>query len=145
MRQQRFKQPWNVQELTQERTGEAARERRYRVCVNYPCQFSVRMTPQERKFMAGEAKAAGMSLSRYVVRAITQRRYPASVGDKEALFFLRFQLEKAGVNLNQIARRLNAQARSGAAPGLPGPALSEVRGAVHALRRVCREVERRMT
>ena len=136
---QRFKQPWNVQELT----GEAAKERRYRVCVNYPCQFSVRMTPQERTVMAGEAKAAGMSLSRYVVRAITERRYPATVGDKEGLFFLRFQLEKAGINLNQIARRLNAQARG--APGLPPPALSEVRGAVHALRRVCREVERRMT
>ena len=131
---ERFKEPWNV--------GEGAKKSRYRVSVNYPCQFSIRMTEEERDVMVREAKAAGMSLSRYVVRAITERRYPATLRDKEGLFSLRFQLEKAGINLNQIAKQLNAQAK-----GAPGtlPALSEVRGAVQVLRNLCRDVERRMT
>ncbi len=127
------KEPWSV--------GEGAKKRGYRVCVNYPCQFSIRMTEGERRVMVREAKAAGMSLSRYVVRAVTEGRYPAPIGEKEALFSLRFQLEKAGINLNQIAKQLNAQAK-----GAPGTlTLSEVRGAVHVLRSLCREVERRMT
>lgn len=126
----RKKAPWSIQEKPP-----------YRRCVSYPHHLPVRLSTQELEQIERAAKEAGLSLSRYVAKTITQGRYPPTLKDKEGLFSIRFQLEKVGVNLNQIARQLNALAL-GTTEKVP--ALSEIRGAVRTLKTLCLDVERRM-
>ena len=74
----------------------------------YPQKFTIRATKEEHKRLENRAKEAHLSLSRFLVEsglsgsAVTwedkQRRERAVV-----------QLNRAGNNLNQIAKRLNAQ------------------------------------
>jgi len=134
----RKKAPWSVQEKAQSTTNRPP----YRRCVSYPHHLPVRLSTQEREQIDRAAKEAGLSLSRYVVKTITQGRYPPTLKDKEGLFSIRFQLERAGVNLNQIAKQLNALAL-GTTERVP--ALAEIRGAVRTLKTLCQDVERRMT
>lgn len=123
--------PWSIQEKPH-----------YRRCVSYPHHLPIRLSAQERDQIERAAKEAGLSLSRYVAKAITECRYPPTLKDKEGLFSIRFHLEKAGVNLNQIAKQLNALAL-GTTEKVP--ALAEIRGAVRTLKSLCLDVERRMT
>lgn len=131
-----MKEPWRVRGVIW-----LDRERRSRRAVNYPVQLSVRMTRSERDALTHEAKTARLSLSRFLVRTVTEKRYPPAIRDRDELFQLRFQMERAGVNLNQIARRLNASMPEGTSQDL-SPALEEVRAAAQALRRACRAIEK---
>jgi hypothetical protein len=129
-----LRQPWDVLR--------AREQRRYRVPVRYPYPVVVRLTGAEREYIYEEARAAGLSVSRYVARTLTEGRHPPTIKDREELLRLRYLLEKAGVNLNQIARQLNAWGRGGK---LPPPSLSEVKGAAEAVRQLSREALRKMT
>lgn len=130
--------PWSVQEKPQDAPGKSP----YRRCVSYPHHLPIRLSAQERDQIERAAKEAGLSLSRYVAKAITECRYPPTLKDKEGLFSIRFQLEKAGVNLNQIAKQLNAFVLGTTEKA---PSLTEIRGAVRTLKSLCLDVERRMT
>ncbi len=77
--------------------------------LRYGCEFTIRATKEERERLLQRARAAQLSLSRYVVEAglTTDVPGPAERALRErALFHTR----KIGVNLNQIAHTLNAEA-----------------------------------
>lgn len=114
---------------------------RYRTAKNFPVKLSVRVTPTERDTLRTAAKGAGMSVSRFLARTVSDRRYPPALKDREALFRTRFLLEKAGANLNQIAHRLNAAAK-GAPAGRP--ALTEIRQIARLVKAVATEVKKRL-
>jgi len=114
---------------------------RYRPAINFPHRLSVRVTAAERDVLNGKAKEAGLSVSRFLARTVLDKRYPPTLRDREELFRMRFVLEKAAVNLNQIAHQLNA-----AAKGAPvvAPTLVEVQQTAHRLKVVATEVLRRL-
>ena len=117
------------------------RDKSYRKSVNYPFPILVRLTKAESEQIHREAKEAGLSVSRFMARTVTEHQYPPTVTDREALFSLRLQLERIGVNLNQMAKHLNRFSRGMVeAP----PALSEIRGVVQVLRSLCRAVDQTM-
>ncbi len=113
--------------------------RLYRVCANYPCQVSVRATEAEKEAIDRAARGAGLSQSRYLARTIADARYPPTLPDREELRRVRLLLEKAGVNLNQIARQMNAFARG---TGKTLPALAEISEAGKVVRNLCRALDR---
>ena len=114
---------------------------RYRPAVNLPHSLSVRVTAAERETLHAEAKEAGLSVSRFLVRMVTERRYPPTLRDREELFRTRFLLEKAGGNLNQIAHRLNAATKG--APVVP-PTLSEIQQIARMVKVLATEIKRRL-
>ena len=93
---------------------------------NYPHRFPVRVTAEERESIQREAKGAGLSVSRFLARTVTERRYPPTLRDRDEIFRVRFLLEKASTNLNQLAHRLNIAAKN--AHVIP-PTLAEIRDA----------------
>ena len=127
-------EPWRVASRTE------SESRAYRACVSYPHHIPVRVSAAERTQLVAAARAAGMSLSRYIVQAITQNRYPPTIEERDELTALRVQLERVGINLNQVARRLNAAAQG----KMSAPALSEVRATARAIRELSREIGRRL-
>ncbi len=114
---------------------------RYRPAINFPHRLSVRVTAAEREALWDQAKEAGLSVSRFLARTVLEKRYPPTLREKEELFRLRFVLEKAAVNLNQIAHQLNA-----AAKGAPvvAPTLVEIQQTARRMKVVASEVLRRM-
>lgn len=93
--------------------------------LRYCCEFTIRVTGDERDQLRRRARTARLSLSRYLVEAALADR-PLSRTHRaqrdRALFYLR----KVGVNLNQLTRRIN----SGAV--VPAEALEEALTAVSA-------------
>jgi len=65
------------------------------------------VTGAELAQLRARARAAGLSLSRYLVEAALAPNRVPSVEDRARLERALFHLCKAGVNLNQVARRLN--------------------------------------
>ena len=114
---------------------------RYRPAINFPHSLSVRVTAAERETLHREAKEAGLSVSRFLVRTVTERRYPPTLRDREELFRTRYLLEKAGGNLNQIAHRLNAAAKG--APVVP-PTLTEIQQIGRMVKVLATEIKRRL-
>jgi hypothetical protein len=114
---------------------------RYRTAKNLPVKLSVRVTYSERDDLRDQAKRAGMSVSRYLARTVCDRRYPPTLKDRDALFRACFLLEKAGVNLNQIAHRLNAAALG--APVVP-PSQSEIREIARTVRSISMQIKERL-
>ncbi len=83
----------------------------------YTKQALVRTTEKEIAELHDRARKAGLSLSRYLVRAGLSEGQVLSAEEKEEIRQLRFELRKIGTNLNQIAFAFNASVRgSGDAP-----------------------------
>jgi len=73
----------------------------------YRCTFTIRASAEERRQLRERARLAGLSLSRYVVEAgLALERVPSPEERRQRERAL-FHVRKVGVNLNQIARRLN--------------------------------------
>lgn len=85
----------------------------------------IRLTSAERAHVEEQAARAGLDLSEFCRRAILRRRIApaASATDEAALV----ALNRVGVLLNQIAKRLNA---GGTAPAHLVDVLDQVRAAV---------------
>ncbi len=77
--------------------------------LRYGCEFTIRATKEERERLLQRARAGGLSLSRYLVEAGLTTEVP---GPEERALRERalFHTRKIGVNLNQIAHKLNAEA-----------------------------------
>jgi len=77
--------------------------------LRYSCAFTIRATKEERERLLQRARAARLSLSRYLVEAGLTTEVP---GPEERALRERalFHARKIGVNLNQIAHKLNAEA-----------------------------------
>lgn len=77
--------------------------------LRYDCEFTIRATKEERERLLQRARAARLSLSRYLVEAGLTTEVP---GPEERALRERalFHARKIGVNLNQIAHKLNAEA-----------------------------------
>lgn len=76
--------------------------------LTYSRHFSVRVNDDELRVLHARATAAGLSLSRYIVEAsLAEGRVPSPEERRQQEAAL-FHLRKAGVNLNQIAHRLNS-------------------------------------
>lgn len=91
--------------------------------LRYRCEFTIRVTGDERDQLRGRARSARLSLSRYLVEAALADR-PLSRTDRAQRDRALFHLRKVGVNLNQLTRRIN----SGAV--VPSEALDEALNAV---------------
>lgn len=88
----------------------------------------LRLTSAERAFVEEQAAIAGLSLAEFARRAVLHSRVvPARTSAATAALV---ELNRVGVNLNQIAHRLNA---SGKAPRSLELVLSEVHRAIEAL------------
>lgn len=74
----------------------------------YAIRLTVRVTEAERRRLGDRARCAGLSASRYLVEAGLAATEPPDPAERAALEAVLFHLRKVGVNLNQIARRLNA-------------------------------------
>lgn len=84
-----------------------------------------RVTVAERAFVEDQAARAGLDLAEFCRRAVLRQRImPRREAADDALIF---ELNKAGVNLNQIARAVNAG--RGVPADLP-EAVAEIRAAV---------------
>lgn len=75
--------------------------------------FHMRLTEAEAASLAAAAKAAGTSMSGFVLACIQGDRLFLSI-DRELLASTRLELARQGNNLNQIAWRLNSLARTNA-------------------------------
>lgn len=69
--------------------------------------FRVRLTIEERAAIDGKAAKVGLTTSDYVRRCALSRTLPAP--SRATDFETRQELRRIGVNLNQIAKAMNAQ------------------------------------
>ena len=77
--------------------------------------FSVRLTPAEKTKLTALAEARGVAPSRFVrrmVREAVTSRADLFADESEAFSELTAQVKKAGRGVNQIARRLNSEAKA---------------------------------
>jgi len=74
----------------------------------YPKSGLVRMTNEEHLCPTEQAKKGGLSFSRFVVESVLSGT-PTTSEDRMQRERAILQLARAGNNLNQIARQLNAQ------------------------------------
>src|SRR5438094_177602 len=77
--------------------------------LRYRCAFTIRVTADERDQLRQRARSARLSLSRYLVEAALADR-PLSRSGRAQRDRALFHLRKVGVNLNQLARRVNGGA-----------------------------------
>jgi hypothetical protein len=73
----------------------------------YHHHFSVRVTGDELETLRARARTSGLSLSRYLVEAALAPGRVPRADDRARLERALFHLRKVGVNLNQVARKLN--------------------------------------
>lgn len=73
----------------------------------YEASALVRCTEQELESLHRRATDAELSLSRYLVECGLQSQNAPDPGARELRERAVFELRKAGVNLNQVAKRLN--------------------------------------
>ena len=118
-----------------------AGKRPCRPARNYPHRFPVRVTAEERESIQREAKGAGLSVSRFLARTVTERRYPPTLRDRDEIFRVRFLLEKASTNLNQLAHRLHVAANN--AHVIP-PTLAEIRDAARMVKALAILIRRKL-
>ena len=75
----------------------------------YETHFSVRVTRAELAALTARARASRLSLSRYLVEAgLGGPEPPPDPALRQERARALFHLRKVGVNLNQLARRLNS-------------------------------------
>lgn len=70
---------------------------------NRTANVLIRFTQDEKDILVKRAKKAELTLSSYIRRAALNQKYISKADIKTA-----FELRKIGVNLNQIAKHLNA-------------------------------------
>lgn len=116
-----------------------SRKPRCRPATNYPYRFPVRVTEGERESIRSAAKDAGLSVSRFLARTVTERCYPPTLRDRDEIFRVRFLLEKASTNLNQLAHRLHIAANN--AHVIP-PTLAEIRDAARMVKALVVQIRR---
>jgi DNA-binding NarL/FixJ family response regulator len=76
--------------------------------TKYPRKLTLRTTENEHERLLSRAKEAQLSLSRLLVECALTRDAP-TLEDRDQRERTIIQLVRAGNNLNQIAKRLNAQ------------------------------------
>ena len=74
----------------------------------YPKGSLIRMTNEEHLYLTKLAKKGGLSFSRFVVASVLSGT-PTTIEDRMQRERAILQLARAGNNLNQVARQLNAQ------------------------------------
>jgi hypothetical protein len=74
----------------------------------YPKSSLVRCTEKELEQIHKKAEKAGLSVSRYFVKAALSDGKVMTAEEKEEIRQLRLELRKIGINLNQIAYAVNA-------------------------------------
>jgi uncharacterized protein (DUF1778 family) len=74
----------------------------------YPIKFTLRATEDEHELLVNRAKEAQLSLSRFLIECGFSKDAP-TWEDKQRHERAIVQLVRAGNNLNQIAKQLNAQ------------------------------------
>jgi hypothetical protein len=74
----------------------------YRACRLYPKAVTLRLTTTEKEQLVGEARAASLSLSRYIASTLRDKKYPPSLPEKEILQQSLSLLLKLGINLNAL-------------------------------------------
>lgn len=82
-------------------------------------QLSIRFSPDEYRRMSSKAAAADMTITEYCRSAALNKRMTSSAVATPD-FATRQSLQRIGNNLNQIAKRLNAQPSSSAPVELEG-------------------------
>lgn len=92
-------------------------------------RIAFRVTADERQQVEAAAAAAGVSVSNYARALVLTARPPRRPRGQASATALA-ELNRAGVNLNQIARALN---RGGSIPSDLGETLAQVRAAVEKL------------
>ena len=85
-------------------------------------RIAVRMTEREHAGLTDRAKKAGLSLSRYLIKAGLSDGQVLTADEREEIRQLRHEVRRAGINLNQIARSLNAWENGQSQP----PPMSEI-------------------
>lgn len=90
--------------------------------------LGLRLTLDERAAIDAQAARAGLTVSDYARRVILGHRVKAAVTDVDVAALV--ELNRLGVNLNQIAKQLNARK---AAPAQIEPLLATIRAAVERL------------
>jgi hypothetical protein len=73
----------------------------------YQHHFSVRVTTEELRALHARARTAQLSLARYLVEAGLSEERVLSPEERRQREAALFHVRKIGVNLNQIAHRLN--------------------------------------
>jgi hypothetical protein len=74
-------------------------------------RFDVRLTEDERTELATAAETAGVPCARYVRELLTVSRLPSSRLSRADSDRITRELSRIGVNLNQVAKRLNSGER----------------------------------
>lgn len=92
----------------------------------------VRLTVRERAQLEQRAAAYGLTLSEYMRRTGNGRPLPAGVAEQHSRAVLATALLRLGVNLNQIARHMNA---GRFAPSYLPHLIEDIRGHVERLSR----------
>jgi hypothetical protein len=116
--------------------------RKRRLAGKYPVPFFVRATEDEARLIERNARAARRSHSRFLAELGAAdgaaERLPALPSEALLSVFeeLAFQLQKIGVNLNQLAHREHAADYGTADPPTDEEILGTVRDVAEAVRRV---------
>jgi hypothetical protein len=75
----------------------------------YPHHVTVRVNEKELTQLRGRARAAGLSVSRYLIESGLKSMPPLPAEEQAQRQRAIFHARKIGTNLNQIARQLNSQ------------------------------------
>ncbi len=70
-------------------------------------RVGIYLTEKEKTAIEKNAEKYNLSVSKFLTFAGSRDELPASPEEKKLLFDLNYQIEKAGNNLNQVARALN--------------------------------------
>lgn len=94
----------------------------------------IRLSPREREEVTSRSVRAGMTVSAYVRRrCLGPDTGIVGAVDVEELRKTRLELKRAGVNLNQIARQLNAFGECGSTSSIVEASVRQVADAATAI------------
>ncbi len=105
----------------------------------YDKRLEVRLTADELERLHQQAKKANRSLSRLLVKSALENSKVLTVEELEEVQQLRHEVRRVGINLNQIARSLNAWERG---QGDQPPAMSEIEATAKEVNRVLKSLLR---
>lgn len=71
-------------------------------------RIGIYLTKEDKETIEKNAEKYGLTVSKFLAFVGTRdNEIPATAEDKKIIFDLNYQIEKAGNNLNQVAKRLN--------------------------------------
>lgn len=117
-----------------EGTRPAAAPRRYVVTL------FARATAEEKRRVEQRARRAGLSVSRYLVRAAAEERPPPGQKERERLEDLLYLFKRTGLFLDHLAANAEGLERVGAT----APMQQELRETARLLASLCTELKRRL-